>query len=298
MLAPIKTLLTSIVDYAGLFPPATLSLPEALQQYTQHQESYDAWMLSRFVLPVSRLNEFATLLSKFSLKHCSLSLILSIDLGQAIVPQLSSQLNQIQSLSLPKISMRALEVPPIAPAEIEQILPHLPAGIETFFEIPLGENLKPYLAVLHDSGAAAKIRTGGITVDAFPATPQLGQFILSCAEAAVPFKATAGLHHPLPANYPLTAEPNSPVARMQGFLNVVLVSALVYHQKITRLEEALTLLQNPSIDNFQFTATDIFWQGYSLNLNEIGAARQHFFRSFGSCSFQEPVDALKELALL
>jgi len=34
----------------------------------------------------------------------------------------------------------------------------------------------------------------------------------------VPFKATAGLHHPLRCIHPLTHEPNSPAAAMHGFL--------------------------------------------------------------------------------
>ena len=63
-------------------------------------------------------------------------------------------------------------------------------------------------------------------------------------------------------------------------------------------EEALEILQESSSNSFQFKADSICWRDRCLNILEIEAARQHFFRSFGSCSFQEPVSDLKHLKLL
>ena len=80
MLASVKALLSSIVDYAGLFPPAKLSLPEAMATYAQDQMAAYHWMLGQFVLPASRLNEFVALLPTFPLKQWSLSAILSGEL--------------------------------------------------------------------------------------------------------------------------------------------------------------------------------------------------------------------------
>lgn len=303
MHSSIKALLSSVVDYAGLFPPAKLDMEEAMANYARDQMAPYSWMLGRFVVPASRLNELEELLPMFPIeegktRQWSLSVIVSGDL--------ESEMERIRSRSilagesLPNqnpIAITALEFPPLPPATIERVFPHLPAGVESFFEIPLDKDLEEYLSVLQQIGASAKIRTGGITVEAFPSVTQLYQCIYAFAQAGVPFKATAGLHHPLPGNHRLTSQSDSPSTVMHGFLNVVILAALVYWQKVAP-QEALESLKELSINEFQFEEDGISWSDYQLNILEIEEARQHFFRSFGSCSFQEPIDDLKYLKLL
>lgn len=293
MLTSVKALLSSVVDYAGLFPPAKLDMEQAMSNYAQYQTTPYSWMLGYFVVPASRLDELEKLLPRFSLKQWSLSIILSRNL--------EPELERVRAFGgepfTDKIAVTALEFPPLPPAEIAKVLPHLPTGVNSFFEIPLKEDIDAYLAVLQHTGALAKVRTGGITADAFPSTSQLCQFIVACAKAQIPFKATAGLHRPLPGNYRLTYEPDSPCTEMHGFLNVVILAALVYWQKVT-LGEAIEGLKERSLNNFQFEAEGIRWRDCYLNISQIEEVRQRFFRSFGSCSFQEPIDDLKELNLL
>ncbi|MBD2445570.1 hypothetical protein H6G76_00085 [Nostoc sp. FACHB-152] len=295
MLASIKTLFSSIVDYAGLFPPAKLTMEEAIANYVRYQNTCHHWMLGNFVLPVSRINEFEQLLLKLPIEaskttHWRLSVIISQEVESAIA--------KIQALNdNPKIAIASLEFPPLSLREIDQIFLYLPADIEAFFEIPYNEDLKAYLTVLQRLGISAKIRAGGLSAEAFPTISQLYRFIFACAEAQVAFKATAGLHHPLPGNYPLTYEPDSSNAMMYGFLNVAVLAALVYWQKVT-VQEALVILQESTIENFQVSADSIVWKDCRLNIWELQKARQSFFRCFGSCSFQEPIELLQNLKLL
>ncbi len=298
MLTSVKALLSSVVDYAGLFPPAKLDMEEAMSNYARYQATPYSWMLGHFVVPVSRLDELEELLPRFALKQWSIAAILSGDV--------ELELDWLHSLHKKnQIAIATLEFPPLPPAEIEKVFPRLPPEIDSFFEIPLQGDIEAYLAAMQNTGASAKVRTGGITADAFPNTTQLCQFIVACAKARVPFKATAGLHHALPANYRLTYEPDSPSSNMHGFLNVAILAALVYWQKVTP-EEALEVLQESSIEAFQLNPDGIAWRvkpsypvgNCYLNLAEIEEVRQHFFRSFGSCSFQEPIDDLKEVQLL
>ena len=290
MLASVKALLSSVVDYAGLFPPAKLGMREAMANYAQYQMASDNWMLGYFVVPVSRSHELEELLPAFPLKQWSLSAILSKDVELEIDRLHSLQDNR-------QIAIAALEIPPLPPEEIERVFPLLPAGVDVFFEIPLNNNLEPYLSVLQKIGASAKIRTGGITAEAFPSATQLSECILAFAEARVPFKATAGLHHPLPNEYHLTYEPDSLSSKMHGFLNVTILAALVYWQNVTP-EETVTILLESAIERFHFNKDGIEWSDRKLSLAQIEETRQQFFRSFGSCSFQEPIDDLMQLKLL
>jgi hypothetical protein len=285
--ASLKALLTDIVDYAGLFPPATLSLSEAMATYEQAARSNDRWMLGRFVLPISRLTEFATLVPQFSLPQWSLSLVVSGDPKAA--------LEHLQSYRREAIAITALEFAPLSIGAIAELLPNLPASVEAFFEIPVAADLSAYLSILQGSGAAAKIRTGGITAEAFPTVSQLGQFLLACTAASVPLKATAGLHHPFRNRYPLTYEPDSPSTMMHGFLNLAVAAAVVYQFKFIAEEDLLTLLQESSTNQFLFREDGMAWGCHRLPLADVVAARQQFFRSFGSCSFQEPVDDLEAM---
>ncbi|MFN6571736.1 hypothetical protein [Dendronalium sp. ChiSLP03b] len=296
MLTSVKVLLTSIIDYAGLFPPAKLGIQAAMVNYANYQRTPYRWMLNHFVLPVSRLEEFANFVPTLDLKQWSLSLIISEHWESEIEVVRSSQ-RSLQSLhNKNQIAVASLEFPILSPIEIKKVIPYLTDEVEAFFEIPLNEDLQPYLAVLKHTKATAKIRTGGITLEAFPSITQLSLHILAFAEAQVSFKATAGLHHPLLGNYYVTYEPDSPSTLMHGFLNVAVMAALVYWQKVTA-QEALEVLQSAS-NIFHFTDDAITWRDYHLNIAEIEQARQQFFRSFGSCSFQEPVDNLQELKLL
>src|SRR4029078_5002250 len=55
--ATLQTLLTGAIDYAGLFPPAALSMREAVARYADYRGAAEAWALGRFVVPLSRVEE-------------------------------------------------------------------------------------------------------------------------------------------------------------------------------------------------------------------------------------------------
>ena len=57
MIDSLKVFLSQIVDYAGLYPPASLPLEEAFANFVLYQQAEEAWMLSRFIIPAKRLEE-------------------------------------------------------------------------------------------------------------------------------------------------------------------------------------------------------------------------------------------------
>ena len=160
-------------------------------------------------------------------------------------------------------------------------------GIDLFVEptnlAAFGE-LAPLVAEI---GASAKIRTGGVTVDAFPTPKQVLDFLVTCRQARIRFKATAGLHHAVRGEYRLTYEPVPPMGEMFGFLNVAVAAALVWHGRNPAV--ALSALEERSMDAFVFTDGGLAWRDERLSAAEIDEARSRFFTGFGSCSFREPM---------
>ncbi len=139
----------------------------------------------------------------------------------------------------------------------------------------------------------AKIRTGGVKPEAIPEPETVAAFILGCAQRKLPFKATAGLHHPIRAVYPLTYEADAPKATMHGFLNLLLAAAFAWHGD--KNIEAILSETDPASFLFDDRA---HWQNKSLSIDEIRDARTNFVHSVGSCSFDEPVHELQALGLL
>src|SRR5690606_27349348 len=103
----------------------------------------------------------------------------------------------------------------------------IPPWAEAFVEVPLDPDPEPLIAAIAHAGLRAKARTGGITPEAIPPASLVLRFLAACVRHAVPFKATAGLHHPLRAEYPLTYDAAAPRGVMHGYLNVFLAAALL-----------------------------------------------------------------------
>jgi hypothetical protein len=52
-----RALLSRLIDHAALFPPASLSMADAVAADRAARRSEHAWMLDRFIVPASRLDE-------------------------------------------------------------------------------------------------------------------------------------------------------------------------------------------------------------------------------------------------
>ena len=128
-----------------------------------------------------------------------------------------------------------------------------------------------YLEGRIEQGFGAKVRCGGARV---PTPEELAAFVRECRERGVVFKATAGLHHGLPAN------------GEHGFLS--LLAACVFGNE----EEALR------DDAFELDSESFRWRGREAGPEELARVRRELFSGIGSCSFDEPVDELRALGIL
>jgi hypothetical protein len=295
----IETLLRTSIDYAGLFPPAGLDMDTAVANFARYRASPAAWALGRFIVPVSRLSEFEAAARRHPVpapgEPWLLGALAGLDPGSDL--ELLRQFNLRHGASgAPVFTADSFEVKATSNNAIEEIMRRAPAGLQTYVEIPIDRDPSDLIATIARLGGRAKVRTGGVTPEAFPQTSDLVRFIRGCILAGVPFKATAGLHHPLRAEYRLTYAADSPRATMFGFLNLFLASAFLragMHEV-----DAAQLLEEGSPEAFRVDDGGISWRDYRLDLRSLSEARRVGMISFGSCSFTEPIADLQSLHLL
>jgi hypothetical protein len=291
----LRMLLDQIVDYAGLFPPASLAMVPAVKSYAAYRTSAMAWMLGRFVVPVARLAEFAAAAQALLPSHTAqspwrLSALAGPDLGADLAAIAEFNQRYAGAAVVDALELKANRADAIATAMRAK-----PGTLALFFEIPIDDDPHELVAALAETGARAKVRAGGVRPEMFPATADLARFLHACVAAQVPFKATAGLHHPVRSLRPLTYAPDSPTGRMFGFLNVFLAAALL--QSGTDLDTTIQVLEEIDPAAFQFDDGGVTWRGRRLESAQLAHARACAL-SFGSCSFGEPVDDLRALGLL
>lgn len=284
-------LLTGLVDYAGLFPPAARSMAEAVREYAAARDGDDAWVLGRFVVPAARLAELAEALAirPAPPARWPVSAIGSGDperdaaaiaafndgmAGRAIVDMLESKPQGLDGIGR------------LADTTAGR-------GLIVYVEVPLDADVDAWLASIAGHGLRAKIRTGGVTAAAFPAAAAVAAFLAAAVRAGVPFKATAGLHHPLRGVYALTYAPDAPAAPMYGYLNVLLAAAAV--RAGAEAGEAAAILLDDDPATLAFAADEVRWRERRYPLALLHAVRADHLMGFGSCSFREPVDEGRSL---
>lgn len=295
----IRTLLAAAIDYAGLFPPAGLSMPAAVEHYARYRLGPDRWALGRFVLPVSGLDEFEEAAAVLSAERDGGAWPLAALTTVARLPGDAERVRRFNAAHRGRGASAAvidvLEFPAPDAETVRAAAPILPPGLTAYVELPPEGPLASSVAALRDSGLRAKVRTGGVTGGAFPAPAALARFIRACTRAGVAFKATAGLHHPLRASYRLTYDANSAEATMFGYLNVFLAAAFAR----AGADEATlaALLDEGSPNEFHFTDEGAAWRDRHASTADLRLAREGGAVSFGSCSFTEPLADLVALQL-
>lgn len=301
MTAVTRTLLGGLVDYAGLFPPAALDMASAVRDFARFRAGADAWMLGRFIVPVSRLEELGAAAAVVRPREAHEEpwriAALATDVDRELPLAEAFNAHQAQGGRGAGLALvDVLEIRVASPGDIVRAASALRGTMDPYFEIPVSCDPSSLIATIATVGARAKVRTGGVTPDLFPTAAELTRFMRCCHDAGVPFKATAGLHHPLRGDYRLTYEPDSVAGPMFGFLNVFLAAAFMRHGLGD--SEIHALLEERDPRAFRFEDEQVRWRGHALDLGEIAAARRDSAISFGSCSFSEPVDELRALTLL
>ncbi|GAB1820962.1 hypothetical protein [Herbidospora sp. RD11066] len=156
-------LFTALVDDAGLFPPTSLPMADALARHESDRLAGSRVLTHRFLCLSSRLHELTSRPEKLGV----------------IVDDPSVELGDVDLIEV----------------RLGKPVPH--TGARLFVEVTADE-LDGFDAVAHphpSEGAGFKIRCGGPIRETFPSPEEVARFITFCTRNGIPFKATAGLHH-------------------------------------------------------------------------------------------------------
>jgi hypothetical protein len=308
----LRALLDGVIDYAGLFPPARLPLEQAVRQYARYRQEPDAWMLSRFVCPASRLAELAPYPNELFASGPPLIVSTLGRGGEDRATFLTgldadlAALDAFRTRHAGRAFADTLEVrvaPSLTDFLLEEMTDRLSRShpdVETVYvEVPLDEQspvvLPPVIAALRQIGqrkggvrGGFKLRCGGLDASAFPSPDRVASLLKMCRAEGVPLKFTAGLHHPIRRPDPTTG------ATMHGFVNVFAAAALEWTLGLD-VGTLTEVLSDDDAESFRFDEDGLRWRDLRAPTGCIEETRGALAISFGSCSFDEPRDDLRAL---
>ena len=271
-------LLGRLIDHAALFPPASMTMPEAIEADRAARATGEAWMLDRFICPASRLGELPADAPRLSVV---------LDGGEGDLEGVAEAIAAGRAVEL----VEARIDPTWIPDTQELVRSKLGERVQAYWELPPGRGVRGEVAAVREAGAGAKIRCGGVTAEAFPPVEAVAAFVAACRDAGVRFKATAGLHHPVRHVDPSTG------FHMHGFLNL-LAAAVFAHADRLGEDQLAELLAEEDPEAFAVDAGGLAVHGRHADAGAIAAARAALFAAYGSCSFFEPVEDLTALGIL
>ncbi len=294
------------MDYAGLFPPAALPFEIAVRCFDAYLEEDNPWMISRFVCPVNRFSELVQL-DTGSQHPFPVAGLIRKSPTESLADCAKRAGEMFRHLSGTRHSLSSLEIwlpadsPEVELNEFVSILAdslnelaNTPDSIPAFFEFPLSTELAgsplQRIGKPHRISLCLKARCGGLKAENFPSVKEVSLLILYCIEHTVPFKCTAGLHHPV------RYFNESIKTWSHGFWNIF-GAAILGKARRLQLDDIQEIVSEKEIGNFSFSTDTFRWKDLHCTVDEIHDAR-NLATSFGSCSFDEPREDLWAAGLL
>jgi hypothetical protein len=268
-----------LVDDAAIFPPGDLPLPEAVAAHVTRRGEWYADLVGPLVVKdvdVAKVDG-----------PLSVSVVLTGGAGAVVG---AATLCEKSPTTLAGLEV-ALADPDDLPGNARRVAAAVDAAraagvleeeVPVYVEVPAAAATGSWLAaadVVAECGFRLKFRTGGLSADAFPAAPDLAQWIDAALDRETPFKCTAGLHHAVRHTAGDTGFEH------HGFLNVLLATRLLFDG--TPVADVVATLdeRDPGTLVGQVTSVDM-------------AGARRWFTSYGSCSVTDPLSDLVRLGLL
>jgi hypothetical protein len=298
MTRSLDMLLGRVIDYAGLFPPAQLSMKDAVRELIEQMEKPSAFLLNGMVVPAHLAKDLEKEGEEQGL----------FDDGEALGVTLILQAKEGSSLTAEANALLEGWDPEswLEPSAIECFVGDSPKesdlrafkavgqklDVPVFLEFGWTKNWKEAgeKAVTLWQGFGYKARMGGPTKNDVPSVGQVADFLVEVAGMDVPFRLTAGLHHPLAHHDPIFG------GWQHGFLNC-LAAGLAVIAEDAPVKEAEKLLEMQSPGAFRFADNAFHAGDRKFGVEELELFADYCY-GFGSCSISEPYDGLVRLGLI
>jgi hypothetical protein len=296
----LSRLLSKSIDYAGVFPPASLPLPEALETFKRYINGRESWVVSSIVLAVDRLADAASFLGDTPFRLTATPR--RTEESNLWLDRLREDCEYLQSFlaAHTQADLQALEIPlPKSDAteiaqRVEQLVP-IVNGYRVFLELPPGddsfpENLGAMIAAFERRRLSLwglKLRMGGAASRAFPSASAVADVLGMVRDHQVPIKFTAGLHHPF------RHWNNDLGVHMHGFINVLMAAMFAYACRLPP-KNIEAILSDELSKNFVFSGNVARWLDLPIRTELIEDLRRSIV-GFGSCSVDEPLHDLRVL---
>jgi hypothetical protein len=271
-------LFRGLFDDASLFPPASLTMVDAVAGHLRHHSAWYHEMSGPFVCPDTRLAQLSAMLTAAGVAELDLALVVPDGVGS-----LGAAVDAV--CADPRLRLRAIELPAgNAPAaDAVATLDATPLqGASAFLEIPVTQVDATALRVVGEHRYLVKLRTGGVTASAFPDEAALARALGLLIAERQAFKCTAGLHHAVRHRAADTGFEH------HGFLNVLLAVAAA----LRGADDAEVASRLGDQDQARVAAGVA-----ALDPDEAADVRS-LFTSFGTCSTDEPLTDLVTLGLV
>jgi hypothetical protein len=280
----LRALLHEVIDYAGQFPPAALSLADASAEFQAIMGSPDRFWTRRFIVKAPQLSELSGTLQETPLA------IVARPAAEGLRAQLTTIVDEIAALVEEDGHPESLEIAiPPNEAALKEALGVMKkraddlAGTQVYFELGWGDDLPDLMSEAASTweDVGFKARTGGVTASEFPSPDRLAEFLHMATSLDLPYKLTAGLHDPL-------THPDEALGVMRfGFLNALGAAALARSEDLSVREVHHLLLAEDVRDG----ASGLSLGDLTLDESAVNDFRS-VFGGFGSCSVAEPRDGL------
>jgi hypothetical protein len=282
-----------------LFPPASVSMEQAVREYAEARVSDRSWAYGRFLCHASRLQELAGVAtSSFERGDggWKIGVIFDGNAGSDAAAAHDFHTEMSPAIEVAAAEAKVTDPTPEAIGALIGTILSIDPDVVPFLEVDRTGSITDQIASIateldtRNRSGGAKLRCGGPTADHFPSVDEVTEFISEASAQRLAFKATAGLHQPV-----RHFDDDLGVWR-HGFLNILIADAAADSGQQRSVVRNIVSETDPT--NFSISAFAATWNDVSLPGSALRRTRSKGFIAYGSCDLAEPTDALVDLGFL